>query len=151
MKKLSSYFFAAIFAAFFTACAGDVSEGVGSSCSMEGNWKVRSADVTSEKLDKSVLEISKESMLKTTYSFTADNVSINSGGYGGVFQGKYVLDAATNTLSWNTISPTTESVFNDNMKVVSCGSNEITLLKRSPVDTTQVAFSKATLVLERVQ
>lgn len=144
MKKLSFYFLASIIVASLAACAGD------GSCSMEGQWKVKSADVTSEKLDKSVVSIAKDMMMTTTYNFTADSVTINSGGPSGQFRGTYAVDEAGMTLSWNTTSVSTGNPYTDNMKIVNCGGKEVTVFKRNPADTTQAALTVSTLVLERV-
>ncbi|MBI1225447.1 MAG: hypothetical protein GC192_09450 [Bacteroidetes bacterium] len=150
MKKLSSYFFAAFVAICFVACASD-GNGVGDSCSMEGEWKVKEAEVSSDKLDKTILELTKEKMKGTTYSFTADSVSVNSNGSGGTFKGAYTLDAASNTLSWNAISATNGLAYTETMKVVSCNGSSLKVQKRSPADTTMAAITNATLVLERVK
>lgn len=143
MKKLSFYFLATVIVGSITSCAGD------GSCSIEGQWKVKSADVTSEKLDKSILDMAKEMMLATTYTFTADSVTIKTGGAGGEFKGTYLVDATGKALSWNTVSGQNSSAFIDNMKIMSCSGKEVTIYKRNPVDTTQAAMTESTLVLER--
>ena len=141
MKKLSFYFLATVVVASLAACGSD------GSCSMEGNWKVKSADVSSDKLDKSVLMMAKDMMLATTYNFTTDSITINTGGTSGQYQGSYTVDATGTTLSWSTIGGTSGTTYNDNMKIVSCGGGEVTLLKRSPTDTTQAEMTKTKLWL----
>ena len=143
MKKLSFYFLATLVVASLAACGSD------SNCSMEGEWKVKSAEVTSDKLDKSVLGMAKEMMLKTTYSFTADSVTIRSGGPSGEFHGSYAVDANGQTLSWTTMGATNGAAYSDNMKILSCSGSEVTFVKRNPADTTQAALTTSTIVLEK--
>ena len=134
---------AAIVVANLAACASD------GDCSLQGNWKVKDAEVTSDKLDETVLGMAKDIMLKTTYSFTADSIVIKSGGPSGEFRGSYALDAVGQTLSWNTVGVSNSSQYSDNMKILSCNSNELKLSKRNPVDTTQAALTTSTMVLVR--
>lgn len=152
MKKLSSYFLAVAMTAFFTSCGNDGSDGgVGSSCSLEGNWKVKSADVTCEKMDKTILELTKESMSKYTYEFTPDSVTVKTNGKIGDYIGVYKLDASTNSLTMNTLNITTGRLFNYKMDVLGCNDQVMTVSTSSPIDTAGTIIMKSTVVLERTK
>lgn len=152
MKKLSSYFFAVVFTAIFFSCGNDGSEGgVSDACSLEGNWKVKTAEVTCDKADKTILQLAKESMLKYNYVFTADSVTVKTNGKVGDYVGTYKLDASTNSLTMNTLNYSTGRLFNYNMEVLGCNGEIITVSNSSPMDTAGAVIMKSTMVLERVK
>lgn len=147
MKKLSFILLAAASVSFLAACGSDSGD-----CSFVGDWKVKSADLTSEKFSKTLLEMTKEIALSTKYNFTADSVSVITVD-NGTFKGKYTVDGLTaQTLSIDATNPnpTSSSVYTDKLQIVNCSSNEITLIQRTPADTTQAALVTTKLVLERV-
>ncbi len=151
MKKLSSYFFAVVVTAIFTSCGSDGTEGgVGSSCSLEGNWKVKSAEVSGEKMDKTILELTKEGMVKYTYDFTADSVTINTHGTVGFYKGVYKLDAATNSLSMNMLSASGMAL-NYKLDILGCNGELVTVSNSNPGDASGASAMKSTIVLERVK
>lgn len=145
MKKLCFYFFAPIALSFLFACGSDPSD-----CSFQGKWKVKTADIQSEQLDKTTLELSKELAAKAQYTFTADSVTIETGGPAGNFTGTYTVDAATGSLNWNASNPTNPSPYPESMKIQSCSGNEVTLTKRVPADTTKPALTNTTLVITKI-
>ena len=145
MKKLSFYLSATLIAASLAACGSD-----GSDCAMVGDWKVKSVDVKSDKLDTTILEMSKSIAMKMTYSFTTDSVTIRPGGTSGNYYGTFKLDEVAQRLSWNTFGAN-GMAYVENMKIASCGGGELTLLQRTPADTTQQALTSSTIVLEKVK
>lgn len=145
MKKLSFFFLAALVAANLVSCAGD-----GGGCSLEGEWKTKTVDFKSDKLDKSIQEIATQMMLKTTYKFTLDSVTIKSGSTGGDFAGTYSVDPTGRVLSWKTLNAA-GNAYDDNLKIVDCSSSELTIIKRNPSDTTMEALTLTTMVLEKTK
>lgn len=146
MKKPSFYFLATILAVGLAACGNDASD-----CSLVGQWKVKSADVKSEKLDSTILMMSKEMMMQSTYLFTADSVNISTGGPAGMFSGPYSIDAVNELLVFKDVLNNNGNPYMDNMKISNCSGSEVTLLARSPSDTTKAALTTSTIVLEKVK
>lgn len=152
MKKRSFYFLAVLLTAIVTSCANDGSEGgVGGSCSMEGNWKVKSAEITCDKIDSTLLKLTKESALKYEYLFSADSVRVKTNGLFGDYVGSYQLDASTNTLTMKTLNNTSGKVFNYNLKVLGCNENIITVSSSTPVDTAGTIIMQSNMVLEKTK
>ena len=137
---------ATVLAVGLAACGNDASD-----CTMVGQWKVKSADVKSEKLDSLILSMSKEMMMLSTYQFTDDSVTINSGGPSGVFSGSYSIDGVNQLLVFKDVINNNGNPYMDNMKISSCSGNEVTLLARSPSDTTKQALTTSTIVLEKIK
>lgn len=144
MKKLSLYVLAMAAMVGMAACGSDSDD-----CTMEGHWTIKSADLTSDKLDSTILNMSKTQMMGTEYTFTVDSVTIKTPGQGSSFVGSYSLDELNQQLSWNTVSSGNGLPYNDNLKVKSCAGGEMTVIQRTPTDTTQPAIIQSTLVLAK--
>ncbi|MFQ5446893.1 MAG: hypothetical protein ACE5FF_08165 [Saprospiraceae bacterium] len=144
MKKLLFPLFALICILMASSCASD-------SCSIAGKWKVKSADIQSEKLTPTILQMAKDELLNTQYEFTEDGqISINTGGAGMNMTGTYTFDAAAQTLTWDTKTTTGADSHLANT-VTACSHSEITLTQRQPEDPAKEAVAITTFTLERIQ
>jgi hypothetical protein len=141
MKKLSCILAVVAATVYLVSCKSDALGG----CDMEGNWKVKSVDMKSEKLDSSILGMSKNIALARKYSFTADSVVISDQGSISA-KGTYSVDENDNL---NMEGTGAAGALKENMKIVSCGGNEVTVSYRVPADTTVQALVVTTMVLEK--
>lgn len=144
MKKLSFSFLTILAVSFLASCGDD------NSCSFEGTWKMKSADVKSEKLSPTILEMSKIQMMETEYAFTKDSITIINKSGNSSFAGTYSFDDAAQKLEWKTVSSDGRP-YDESVKVTSCASAERTLIQRMPADTTKPEIAVTTMVLEKVK
>lgn len=130
----------------FAACGNDASD-----CDLTGQWKVKDAEIASENLDTTILSLSKTMLMKASYNFKADSVVINTGGPAGTFTGTYSIDGANQLILFNASSVNNGMPYAENVKISSCSGKELTIVQRSPSDTTKAAITTSTIVLEKVQ
>jgi hypothetical protein len=143
MKKLSCVLAVVAATVYLISCKSDTLGGGGGGCSMEGNWKVKSVDIQSEKLNPSILEISKNIALARTYNFTADSITINEGTRAAASTGKYVVEDGRLKMTGSGVNGTLA----EDMKIDDCGGSEVKLSYRMPADTTIQAIATTTLVI----
>jgi hypothetical protein len=151
MKKLGFLFFASAAMLWLAACASDVNEAGGDDggCSLKGDWKVKTAELTSEKLDSSILGPSKKMTMERKYSFTADSVTIFSGNASeGNYKGVYSVDGVKNLLIINALG-SNGAHFQDSLHITACTGAELGLSKRIPSDTTKASIVKTVMTLEK--
>ncbi len=144
MKKLSCILAVAAATVYLVSCKSDV---LGGGCSMEGNWKVKSVDIQSDKLDPSILEISKSIALARSYSFKADTVFIKDGERPEPTVGTYTVEDGRLKMTGSGATGTLA----EDMKIDDCGSSEIKLSYRIPADTTKPAIATTLLVIEKAK
>lgn len=143
MKKLSCILAVAAATVYLVSCKSDAFGG----CALEGNWKVKSADMKSEKLDSSILEMSKNIALARTYAFTADSVTITDNGAVSA-TGSYNVDGNDHLIM---LGKGNNGEMREDMKIINCGGSEVTVSYRVPADTTVQPLVLTTLVLEKVK
>ncbi len=144
MKKLLFPLFASLCIVMGSSCSGD-------SCSFVGKWKVKSADVQSEKLSATIVNMAKEQMMSNQYEFTKDGqITISSNNADTGLTGTYSFDGASQTLTWDTKSPNQGDSHLSNT-VTACTGNEITLTQRQPEDPAKEEIAITTFTLERIQ
>ncbi|TAK36461.1 MAG: hypothetical protein EPO28_13360 [Saprospiraceae bacterium] len=144
MKKLLFSLFALALVALASSCNSD-------SCSFTGKWKVKSADIQSEKLSATILNMAKEELMSTQYEFTKDGkISMTIGESGVGNSGTYHFDSDTQTLTFDTKnSMNMESHLTST--VTACSQLEITLTERQPDDPAKEAIATTIYTLERIQ
>lgn len=121
------------------------------SCSFKGNWKVKSADVQSAKLPASILQMTKDEIMATTYTFTKDGKVTVNGGEGSLSrEGTWSYDKNSSQLTCSG-KLSTGADFTEVNQIDACTGTEITLSQRSPADTTQAEIARVSFVLEKVQ
>ncbi len=118
------------------------------SCKIEGKWKVKNVDVTSETLSPTMVNMVKDDMGTLVYEFSNDG-KIKIDRLTNITDGTYTFNASTGLLEWGT-DPNRPNLKEVN-HIVTCLPNEIELTQRMPADTTQPAQLNIAFTLERIQ
>ena len=150
MKKLSFLFFALAAIFWLASCASDGSDGSDGDggCSMKGEWKVKTADLSSDKLDTTILAASKSMTMKRKYSFKGDSITVSTGNPAeGNYVGVYSVE--NEQLIINALGSKNGISFKDSLKITNCTGSEVSLLKRIPADSTKPSIVKTMMTLEK--
>ncbi len=116
------------------------------SCSFEGKWLVKNADLQSATMDSSILNMAEQEYMGMSYEFAKDTVKINS--LTNTMTGSWQFDDSKQEITWTATAPDGQEMKETNF-VESCTPIEITLSQRLPNDTTKKELARIILTLQK--
>lgn len=122
------------------------------SCNFEGKWQVTTADLKTEKISPSIVNMAKEEYLSTEYEFLPEGkLRIHKKIENGdpiTTEAGWAFDEATQQISWSN-PETTPNHINEAYQLTTCSAESITLTQRMPADPEKEELVTVTLTLSR--
>lgn len=144
MKKNVLFCLALCFVLAAQSCMDD-------GCSFKGKWSVQSADVQSTKLSASILQMTKDDYLNSTYEFAKDGKITITGVPGSTTkEGNWTFDENTQELKWAS-SEGASTPFSETFQMESCVNGEMTLTQRIPPDPAAEAMAEIKITIKKVK